>query len=218
MKNQIKLVSMAISLMLSTANYANAALTLSSPDFKDGGQLPVRFTCEGEGISPSLTWNGVPTGTQSLVVIMDHMPNHGPRHAPRVNEPGNESGNDMPAPLDKPAKPNNPIPPPEGLRWYWTMYNIPATESGVIAGHNVGSVGTNVVNNHNEYAPPCSKGPGPKTYTIHLYALSDSIAITSPEKVTESTLRNAMEGLILDTDSISASFERVRHEPTPTAR
>jgi len=47
------------------------ALTLTSSAFADGGEIPVRFTCEGEDVSPDLTWSDVPPDTRSLVLIVD---------------------------------------------------------------------------------------------------------------------------------------------------
>ncbi|MEA3275301.1 MAG: YbhB/YbcL family Raf kinase inhibitor-like protein [Pseudomonadota bacterium] len=46
-------------------------LTLSSAAFSDGGEIPRRFTCEGEDLSPDLSWSGLPQDTQSLVLIVD---------------------------------------------------------------------------------------------------------------------------------------------------
>lgn len=46
-------------------------LTLTSPAFVDGAPIPSVYTCEGRDISPPLVWNGVPNGTQSLVLIVD---------------------------------------------------------------------------------------------------------------------------------------------------
>jgi phosphatidylethanolamine-binding protein (PEBP) family uncharacterized protein len=113
----------------------------------------------------------------------------------------------------------NPSPPPqtattpkprahEGLRWYWGMYNIPAQISGVAAGQSVGTLGNNVVNNRNEYTPPCSKGPGEKSYTFHLYALSASLDVIQSANVSEAILREKMNGLVLDADTLTVSFER----------
>jgi phosphatidylethanolamine-binding protein (PEBP) family uncharacterized protein len=42
------------------------SLTLGSPAFAPGGRLPLRFTADGEGVSPPLTWSGIPEGTASL--------------------------------------------------------------------------------------------------------------------------------------------------------
>ena len=47
------------------------AMTLTSPAFEQGGQIPSKYTCEGDDISPPLTWDGAPEGTKSLVLIVD---------------------------------------------------------------------------------------------------------------------------------------------------
>jgi len=46
-------------------------LTLSSNAFAQHGEIPARFTCEGEDIAPHLDWQGIPAGTRSLVLIVD---------------------------------------------------------------------------------------------------------------------------------------------------
>lgn len=58
---------------------AAAPMTLSTPAFPDGGQIPVKFTqaaegaAPGEGTSPALTWSNPPAGTQSFVLHMHDM-------------------------------------------------------------------------------------------------------------------------------------------------
>jgi Raf kinase inhibitor-like YbhB/YbcL family protein len=47
------------------------ALVLNSDVFVDGDPIPRRFTCEGEDISPPLTWDNLPAGTVSLGLIVD---------------------------------------------------------------------------------------------------------------------------------------------------
>jgi len=47
------------------------ALTLSSPAFEHQGEIPPRYTCQGEDVSPALAWSGVPDGAKSLVLIVD---------------------------------------------------------------------------------------------------------------------------------------------------
>jgi len=47
------------------------ALTLTSPAFEHQGEIPSRYTCQGEDISPALAWSGVPDGTKSLALIVD---------------------------------------------------------------------------------------------------------------------------------------------------
>ena len=46
-------------------------LTLKSSAFEHGGEIPARHTCEGEDISPPLTWSNIPETTRSLVLIID---------------------------------------------------------------------------------------------------------------------------------------------------
>jgi Raf kinase inhibitor-like YbhB/YbcL family protein len=46
-------------------------MDLHSSVFKQGGELPQRFTCEGEDVAPPLQWKGLPSGTSSLALIVD---------------------------------------------------------------------------------------------------------------------------------------------------
>ena len=48
-----------------------AALTLTSESFVQNGMIPIRHTCDGQDISPELSWTEIPTGTKSLVLIVD---------------------------------------------------------------------------------------------------------------------------------------------------
>ena len=45
-----------------------SAFELTSPDFKDGDQLPVFCSCDGSGKAPGLAWSGVPEGTKSFAL------------------------------------------------------------------------------------------------------------------------------------------------------
>jgi Raf kinase inhibitor-like YbhB/YbcL family protein len=60
------------------------ALTLTSPAFKPGAQMPSRLTCEGDDRSPPLAWSGVPKGTESLALIIDDPDAPDPRAPKRV--------------------------------------------------------------------------------------------------------------------------------------
>lgn len=44
-----------------------AQLQLIAP-WQDGAEIPVRHTCDGEDLSPALTWTNVPAGTIELAV------------------------------------------------------------------------------------------------------------------------------------------------------
>jgi Raf kinase inhibitor-like YbhB/YbcL family protein len=45
-------------------------LSLTSTSFADGGAIPRRFSCDGENLSPDLTWQGAPDGTKALVLTV----------------------------------------------------------------------------------------------------------------------------------------------------
>jgi Raf kinase inhibitor-like YbhB/YbcL family protein len=42
-----------------------------SSDFSDGEKIPVRYTCDGDNVAPSLTVSDIPSGAKTLVVIVD---------------------------------------------------------------------------------------------------------------------------------------------------
>ncbi|MDG6257447.1 MAG: YbhB/YbcL family Raf kinase inhibitor-like protein [Methanomicrobiaceae archaeon] len=44
---------------------------VASPAFASGESIPPLYTCDGDDISPPLTWTGVPPGTMSLALVMD---------------------------------------------------------------------------------------------------------------------------------------------------
>ena len=46
-------------------------LSLSSPVFQEGEDIPITYTCDGQDISPPLTWGEPPSETQSFALIMD---------------------------------------------------------------------------------------------------------------------------------------------------
>jgi Raf kinase inhibitor-like YbhB/YbcL family protein len=46
-------------------------LTLTSPAFANGHEIPSDYTCEGADISPALAWSGAPAGTKSLALVVD---------------------------------------------------------------------------------------------------------------------------------------------------
>jgi len=46
-------------------------ITLTSDAFADGDDIPAMFTCDGEGVSPPLSWSNVPEGTESFALVVD---------------------------------------------------------------------------------------------------------------------------------------------------
>jgi len=47
------------------------SMKIESSAFAHNGDIPQRFTCDGQDLSPPLTWSGVPEDAKSLVLIVD---------------------------------------------------------------------------------------------------------------------------------------------------
>ena len=101
------------------------------------------------------------------------------------------------------------VPGPGDTHWYWVVYNIPPTTLSVDAGAvNFGTFGTNSVNDEPAYAPPCSRGPGEKLYTITVYALSAAPNLPDPRVVDRDTLLAAIANITLAQASLDVTYER----------
>lgn len=48
-----------------------ATIEVTSPAFANEGRIPPRFTADGEGVSPPLTWGAVPAGTLSVALVVE---------------------------------------------------------------------------------------------------------------------------------------------------
>src|SRR2546428_903621 len=72
-------------------------ILLTSPAFAAGGAIPVKYTADGEGISPPLEWSGVPEGISTLLLLIEDADSPTPEpfvHAIVYNLPGNGKGLD----------------------------------------------------------------------------------------------------------------------------
>lgn len=145
---------------------------LASSAMENGGNLPVAYTCDGGSISPPVSWNGAPEGTQEYALIMHHVAG------------------------------------PEDTHWYWLMYNISANVSHIKSGEVKGVLGNNSVNRLNKYAPPCSKEPGLKAYTLTLYALSETVNLKSIADVDRGALLDAIKDRTLASSELVVNYER----------
>jgi Raf kinase inhibitor-like YbhB/YbcL family protein len=53
------------------AGQSSEALELQSPAFSPGGDIPVKHTCDGPDVSPTLRWTDPPPGTKGFALIGD---------------------------------------------------------------------------------------------------------------------------------------------------
>lgn len=50
--------------------HASFALTLTSTTFTNGKDIPTKFTCDGQNISPPLAWQNAPKATKSFALTL----------------------------------------------------------------------------------------------------------------------------------------------------
>lgn len=122
------------------------ALTLTSPVFEEGGNIPSKYTCDGENISPELHIGSAPEGTKSFVLVMD--------------DP------DIPQSV-KDAR---------GIEAFdhWVLYNIP--EDTTVLKEGTSEIGMKGLNSSGRsgYTGPCPPD-GKHRYIFRLYALPSTV-------------------------------------------
>ncbi|MBU3665824.1 MAG: DUF4976 domain-containing protein [Chthoniobacterales bacterium] len=98
---------------------------------------------------------------------------------------------------------------PDAVKSYWNIWNIPPDVTCLEKnGKAPGMVGIGF-RGRQGYEPPHSKGPGPKTYVITVYALSSMIGIDKPaHEVTREVLLDAMKGQSLGSATLRVTYER----------
>jgi Raf kinase inhibitor-like YbhB/YbcL family protein len=47
------------------------SITVTSSAFAEGGALPVRYTADGEGLSPPLAWSGIPDTAKIVALLIE---------------------------------------------------------------------------------------------------------------------------------------------------
>ncbi|MGR9116286.1 MAG: YbhB/YbcL family Raf kinase inhibitor-like protein [Gammaproteobacteria bacterium] len=154
-------------------------LTLQSPDFIHQGEIPKRFTCDGEDISPALSWSGIPQNTQSLVLI-----------------------------IDDPDAPDPAAPKMTWVHWVLynippTLKEIPqsvapsALPTGILQGNNDWK--------RTGYGGPCPP-IGRHRYFHKLYALDTELPdLNKPDKA---KLEKAMQGHIIEQAELVGTYQR----------
>ena len=100
--------------------------------------------------------------------------------------------------------------PPDGsTHVYWvlagldtSMTKLPENAMGI------GQAGANTVNRNLGYAPPCSKGPGRKSYYITLYALKEVWKPKDGERLTRDSLLTGIRGIVLGKSVLEVGYAR----------
>jgi hypothetical protein len=124
-----------------------SSLTFNSIAFENGGPIPEKYTCDGEDVSPGLSWGGAPEGTESFTLIVDDpdAPGRTFTHWVVYNLPRSLAGLE------------------EGMEAFEII------KTGASQGKNdFGQVG---------YGGPCPPPGKPHRYRFHLYALDAALDV-----------------------------------------
>ena len=97
----------------------------------------------------------------------------------------------------------------DGTKWNWVLYHIPASVTSLAEGTTVGTAGVSTDGPELRYYPPCSSGPGEKTYTFTLYALSGTPTFSVPaSQVTGEILTSAISPLVIGSRQVNVTYTR----------
>lgn len=155
-------------------------MNIESDAFSDGSPIPVRYTGDGDDLSPRLSFGGIPEGARELALIVDDP--DAPRAEPWVHWviykiPASVTGL------------------PEGVE----PSGGAAAPVGTVQGPNdFGEAG------YGGPAPP--RGHGVHHYHFRLYALDAVLDL--PAGLSKSRLLLAIEGHVLATAGIVGTYER----------
>jgi len=131
-------------------------LALVTSAFRDGGPIPVRYTCDGDNVSPPLAWSGVPPATRSLALLCDDP------DAPRARPWVHWVLFDLPPDRQELPEALPPAPVlPDGSRQGTTDFGRPG------------------------YGGPCPPRGGPHRYIFQLYALDTKLTLDSTATMEE---------------------------------
>ena len=54
-----------------TTTSAASPLTVTSTAFEEGDAVPVKYSCDGDNVSPPLEWSGAPAASDNFAIVVD---------------------------------------------------------------------------------------------------------------------------------------------------
>lgn len=163
-------------------------LAVSSSAFENMSPIPVRFTADGDGTSPPLTWHGVPADAACLVLIVEDADSPTPHplvHAIAVAPGGDGS-------LASGALTRDDADP-------------------VAKGGTAVEMGLNSYLERNWLAPDPPPGHGPHRYAFQCFALGQKPSFSRAPGRQE--LLEAILGQSIAAGCLIGIYERVRRQP-----
>jgi Raf kinase inhibitor-like YbhB/YbcL family protein len=155
-------------------------ITLSSPAFTEGHEIPRKYTGDGEDVTPPLSWSRIPPGAKELALIVDDP--DAPTDEPWVHWILYK----IPAQTDSLA---------EGI----AKTSAPGSPAGAVQGKNSwGKIG------YGGPAPP--RGHGVHHYHFKLYVLDAPLDLQAG--LDKHELLNAMSGHVLGHGELVGTYKR----------
>ena len=151
-------------------------ITITSAVFTPDKPIPVKYTGQGENISPDLSWRDTPEGIASFALVCD--------------DP------------DAPA----------GTRVHWTIWNMPATSTGLAQGVSTnaslpdGSVQGVTSRGTSGYHGPMPLHGNAHRYYFRIYALDTVLSL--PASANRTQLDAAMRGHMLSQGQLMGTYQR----------
>lgn len=149
---------------MTTQDASAGPFSLTSAAFVESSVIPVRYSGDGENISPPLSWRGAPAGTRSFALTMV--------------DPDVPWGQSVPAYGELPP----PGTQPADFFIHWLVTGIPATVTSLAEGASPGNMPEGVIEPKNSFAlfggdanqyggPAPPPGTKAHAYRFVLYAL-----------------------------------------------
>lgn len=155
-----------------------AALALTSSAFSEGERIPPKYTCDGEDVSPPLSWSGAPEGTKSLALI--------------CRDPDAPTGTWVHWVLYNIAPDTTEL--PEGVPTTTTL------DGDVLQGPNdFEKIG---------YGGPCPPKGKPHRYCFTLYAVEVELDDLNPTGAIAEAVEHAMSGFVLAEGDLTGTYKR----------
>lgn len=151
---------------------------ITSSAFAEGAEIPVKYSCHGQNVSPPLDWSQGPAGTASFALIMDDPDAAAYTHWVIFNLPQDAHG--LPEALPKDGQ----------------------LASGALQGKIAsGGIGYPI-----GYFGPCPPKGSPHHYRFTLYALDTSLDLAAG--ASKEQVLQAMEGHVLAQSQLIGIYQR----------
>lgn len=158
---------------------------LEASAVKPGGDIPAKYTCSGEDVSPALTWTNPPAGTKSFALIVED-----------PDAPGGTFTHWLVIGMKAEAREL-----PEGIN----------KTGNILQGDpKKGAGGTQQTNDFGRvgYNGPCPPPGKPHRYFFRLYALDSILNLRASRSVTKRAVEEAMKGHIVAEVDVMGKYQR----------